>query len=97
MSRKIQPYALAHTGAQAVRTRRRSARFETKKGLTGYVQFTAWHTTASTFLYEIVTNRSTLLGAERLQATLAGCCVPGGFMPAGFCPRRVPTGFLYTF
>jgi hypothetical protein len=61
----------ARIGAQAVRTRRRSARFETKKGLIGYVQFKAWHTTASTFLYEILTNRSTLLGAERLQATLA--------------------------
>jgi hypothetical protein len=44
---------------------------ETKKSLIGYVQFTAWHTTASTFLYETLINRSTLLGAERLQAILA--------------------------
>jgi hypothetical protein len=41
------------------------------KSLTGYIQFTALHITASTFLYETLINRSTLLGAERLQATLA--------------------------
>jgi hypothetical protein len=68
---------------------------ETKKSLTGYTQFTALHTTASIFLYETLISRSTLLGAERLQATLAVAfqelCLLA-FVLAAF-----PLGFLYIF